>query len=414
MTAERMNRNLFFFVGVCLVAPLFSQSNTNSNLTKEETYPVRIILEARLDAKFYQVEWLENDEINGQADAPPEQSLREKVTRTEIKTDLPVRFKYFRLRSAYRDDLFGPWGQVVEIPRHQKAATKTDKDKNTEEKLTPEAEKKRKTQEVFAQVIDKDGREKWVLRGSSVSADKLESANPLFYDVESLSEKDAPENTNGRKKYEGPVQFLRPGQYKMNLYNTDDMTKPEPLRTLIFWVYTDVPRTYVKFFAPFLHGKGGFTVGGKTKIALIPQIGGAAIDKIEYRIYADGEKPGTWQKYIDEIEVNSFAKGKYGFYNFEYQATNVAGALEPAQLRRMLIDAHAPVVENLPADGGKTLLNITDENFPIVVRIYQGGKLIEDKYFKMWSARDSLRLPTGQGLEIRVIDLLGNETIIRK
>lgn len=150
MTAERMNRNLFFFVGVCLVAPLFSQSNTNSNLTKEETYPVRIILEARPDAKFYQVEWLENDEINGQADAPPEQSLREKVTRTEIKTDLPVRFKYFRLRSAYRDDLFGPWGQVVEIPRHQKAATKTDKDKNTEEKLTPEAEKKRKTQEVFA------------------------------------------------------------------------------------------------------------------------------------------------------------------------------------------------------------------------------------------------------------------------
>ena len=179
MTAERMYRILVFSVGVCLVAPLLSQSNTNSNPTKEETYPVRIILEARPDAKFYQVEWLENDEINGQADAPPEQSMREKVTRTEIKTDLPVRFKYFRLRSAYRDDLFGPWGQVVEIPRHQKTAAKNGKEKT--EKLTPEAEKKRKTQEIFAQVIDKEGREKWVLRGNSVAADKLENANPLFY-----------------------------------------------------------------------------------------------------------------------------------------------------------------------------------------------------------------------------------------
>lgn len=411
MIAERMYRILAFSAGVFLAAPAFPQNSTAVTDTKEETYPVRIILEARPDAKFYQVEWLENDEINGQADAPPEQSRRERVTRTEIKTVLPVRFKFFRLRSAYREDLFGPWGQVVEIPRHRPVA-KNDKDKI--EKLTPEAEKKLKIREVFAQVIDKDGKEKWVLRGNSVAADKLESAKPLYYDVECLSEKDAPENTNGRKKYEGPVQFLRAGQYKMNLYNTDEMSKTEPLRTLIFWVYTDIPRTYVKFYAPFLHGKGGFTVGGKTKIALIPQIGGAAIDKIEYRIYADGEKPGAWQKYLDEIEVDAFAKGKYGFYNVEYQATNVAGAIEPAEHRRMLIDAHAPVVENLPADGGKTMLNISDENFPIVIRIYQGGKLIEDKYFKMWSARDSLRLPAGQGLEIRVIDLLGNETVIRK
>lgn len=412
MTAERMYRVLAFFAGLFLALPAFSQNSPDTKDSKEETYPVRIILEARPDAKFYQVEWLENDEINGQADAPAGQSRREKVTRTEIKTDLPVRFKFFRLRSAYREDLFGPWGQVVEIPRHNKPLAKNDKDKP--QKLTPEDEKKLKTREVLAQVIDKDGKEKWVLRGNSLAADKLESANPLYYDVECLSEKDAPENTNGRKKYEGPVQFLRAGQYKMNLYNTDDMTKTEPLRTLIFWVYTDLPRTYVKFYAPFLHGKGGFTVGGKTKIALIPQIGGAAIDKIEYRIYADGEKPGTWQKYLDEIEIDSFAKGKYGFYNVEYQATNVAGAVEPPELRRMQIDAHAPVVENLPAEGGKTRLNITDENFPIVIRIYQGGKLIEDKYFKMWSARDSLQLPAGQGFEIRVIDLLGNETVIRK
>lgn len=413
MIAERMYRILFFSAGVLFAAPLFPQDSgkpQDAN-SKEDTYPVRIILEARPDAKFYQVEWLESDEINGQADAPPDQSRRERVTRTEIKTDLPVRFKFFRLRSAYREDLFGPWGQVVEIPRHKPLAKD---DKSKEEKLTPDAEKKLKTREVFAQVIDKDGKEKWVLRGNNVAADKLESARPLFYDVECLSEKDAPENTNGRKKYEGPVQFLRAGQYKMNLYNTDDMAKTEPLRTIIFWVYTDVPRTYVKFYAPFLHGKGGFTVGGKTKIALIPQIGGAAIDKIEYRIYADGEKPGAWQKYLDEIEVDSFAKGKYGFYNVEYQATNVAGAIEPPEQRRMLIDAHAPVVENLPTEGGASMLNIKDENFPIVIRIYQGGKLVEDKYFKMWRARDSLRLPTGQGLEIRVIDLLGNETVIKK
>ena len=328
MTAERLYRVLAFAAAAFYVFPALAQKSPDRDPAKEATYPVRIILEARPDAKFYQVEWLENDEINGQADALPEQSRREKVTRTEIKTDLPVRFKYFRLRSAYREDLFGPWGQVVEIPRQHKPLTKNDNDKNKDGKLTPEAERKLKTREVFAQVIDKDGKEKWVLRGNSVAADKLESARPLYYDVECLSEKDAPENTNGRKKCEGPVPFLRAGQFRMNLYDNDDPAKTEPLRSLTFWVYTDLPRTYVKFYAPFLHGKGGFTIGGKTKIALIPQLGGAATDKIEYRIYADGEKPGAWQKYLDEIPVDTFAKGKYGFYNVEYQATNVAGATE--------------------------------------------------------------------------------------
>src|SRR6185436_12604046 len=88
----------------------------------EETYPVRIILEPRFDAKFYQVEWLENNDIEGQAAAPAKASLKEKITKTDIRRNLPVRFKYFRLRSAYRDGLYGPWGDVVEIQRPVKTA----------------------------------------------------------------------------------------------------------------------------------------------------------------------------------------------------------------------------------------------------------------------------------------------------
>jgi hypothetical protein len=375
---------------------------------KEETYPVRIILEPRMDAKFYQVEWLENNDVEGQAAAPAKASLKEKITKTEIRRSLPVRFKYFRLRSAYRDGLYGPWGDVVEIQRPVKVVQKPEKPEKPPE-IKPGSD-----QDIFVRVIDKNGKEKWVLKGNAVPADRLAKDNPLFYDVESLIDPEAEENTKGRKKYEGPVPFTRPGQYKMNLYANEDATGA-PLQTWIFWVYTDVPRTYVKFFAPFLHGKGGFTVGGKTKIALLPQFSQVATDKIEYRVYKDGAAPGAWVKYEDEIEVNSFAKGQYGYFNVEFQTTNVSGVTEPFQHRRMLIDATGPLIEEVPGGAQGTLqFSFKDENFPIVVRAYQGGKLIEDKYFKFWNARDVVKLPAGAGLEIKAIDLLGNETILKK
>lgn len=384
-------------------------SATVSEESKEETYPVRIILEPRQDAKFYQVEWLEHNGLIGQAEAPAGTSLREKVTRAEIRTNLPVRFRYFRLRSAYRDGLFGPWGPVVEIQRHKPIAKKDDKPEEL-----PNGAKPIRNQDAFAQVIDRNGKEKWVLRGGTLALDKLDRNNPLFYEVECLTEKDAPENTNGRKKYEGPVPFTRNGQFKLSIFKTDDPSKTEPIQTWIFWVYTEKPRTYVKFYAPFLHGKGGFTVGGKTKIGFFPLNEGAPIDKIEYRIYAEGTAAGTWQKYSDDIEVLSFAKGKYGYYIVEFQATNVAGSVEEAQSRRMLMDARAPVVEEGIAQDGVKALLLKDENFPIVVRIYQNGKLIEDKYFKQWRANDIIRLPAEGGVEVHVIDLLGNETVIKK
>jgi len=394
-------------LGFALAGNSFPQENKD-----EETYPVRIILEPRPDAKFYQVEWLENNDIKEQQEAPAQLSRRDKITRTEIKTNLPVRFRYFRLRSAYRDGLYGPWGEIVEIQRPVKSAAK-EPVKQPDEPPAAKGAKPVRPQEVFAQVIDKDGRARWVLRGKSVAADKLDQNNPLFYDVEAIGNKEAPENTNGRKKYEGPVTFENAGQYKMNLYNTEDTAVTEPIQTWIFWVYTDIPRTYAKFYAPFLHGKGGFTVGAKTKIALIPEFGHAPNDKMEYRIYAEGSQPGAWNKYLDEIEVASFAKGKYGFYIVEFQATNVAGVVEPMQTRRMLIDARAPAVEEGSGEGGVKTLILKDENFPIVVRIYQNGKLVEDKYFKQWRANDVIKLPAGS-VEVHIIDLLGNEVVIKK
>lgn len=401
-------RPLFFIRLFILVAVIFGGAALLTQATstdKEETYPVRIILEPRSDAKFYQVEWLENNDIEGQAVAPAKTSLKEKITKTEIRRSLPVRFKYFRLRSAYRDGLYGPWGDVVEIQRPVKIIQKPEK---------PPEKKPGDDQDVFVRVIDKNGKEKWVLKGNAVPADRLAKDNPLFYDVESLIDPEAEENTKGRKKYEGPIAFTRPGQFKMNLYANEDATGA-PVQTWIFWVYTDVPRTYVKFFAPFLHGKGGFTVGGKTKIALLPQFSQVATDKIEYRVYKDGATPGAWVKYEDEIEVNSFAKGQYGYFNVEFQQTNVSGITEVPQHRRMLIDATGPVIEEVPGGAQGTLqFSFKDENFPIVVRAYQGGKLIEDKYFKFWNARDVVKLPAGAGLEIKAIDLLGNETILKK
>lgn len=407
-----------------------------------ETYPVRIIIEPRPDAKFYQIEWLENNEIEGQAEAPADKSEKQKIIKTDIRRNLPVRFRYFRLRSAYRENLYGPWGEIVEIPRPIKSANNTNKpETDPAVNHNPEGGNKPATnnspeggnkpanngvkpgpgakpvlpQDVFAQVIDKDGKIKWVLRGASVPADRLDGNNPLYYDVTCLTDTNAPENTNGRKRYEGPIPFTRAGQYKMNLYSSEDPAQTEPLQTWIFWVYTEVPRSYVKFYAPFLHGKGGFTVGGKTKIALKTHASPVAVDKIEYRIYPEGGQPGAWTRYEDEIEVNSFARDQYGFFNIEYQATNVAGATEPPQMRRMLIDAKGPVIEEVPAEsqGGEVQLSFKDENFPVVVRVYQGTTMVEDKYFKFWRAHDVMKMPAA-GSVIHAIDLLGNETVLKK
>ena len=423
-----------------LGALVYAQDNT----ADDDTYPVRIILEPRPDARFYQVEWLEGNEISGEEEAPTGSSLREKITRTEIRRNLPLRFRYFRLRSAYRDGLYGPWGEVVEIQRPTRVAKKDKKKpdtgagqatgtepatgnqqgKDTAAAVKP-AKKKSSTkhseeakplepQDVFAQVIDKDGKEKWVLRGKSVAAERLDETTPLWYDVECLTERDAPENTNGRRRYDGPVPFTRAGQYRMNLYNSDDNSQNKPLQTWVFWVYTDVPRTYVKFYAPFLHGRGGFIVGGKTKISLSSQFAGAAIDRIDYRVFAEGATPGAWQKYEDDVEVSSFAQGHYGYYNIEYRATNVAGSVEPPQIRRMLIDSRGPAIEERAGEDGSAGFTFTDGHFPIVVRIYQNGTLVQDMYFKQWKASETVRAPAGAGYEIHAIDLLGNETVLKK
>jgi len=426
-------RSIAGLMGLFLLLIVATANVAGQSAQPEETYPVRIILEARPDARFYQIEWLENDEVSTDAEATDKTALREKVTRTEIKRNLPVRFRYFRLRSAYRDNLFGPWGDVVQIQRPIKSASnandklpngdkqpaqKTDTDKKpTTSGQKTDADKKpaKKTetqpeQNVFAPIVDRNGRQKWILRGNSVAADQLSSVKPLYYDVECLTEKDAPENTNGRKLYESPVQFMRAGQYKMSLYKSADPADSEAIQTYIFWVYTDIPRTYVKFYAPFLHSRGGFTVGGKTRIALMPEYSPAAVDKVEYRIFAEGTTAGPWQKYEDEIAVNSFAQNQYGFFIVEYRTTNMAGNTEAPQQRRMLVDARGPQVEELPAENGERRLVLKDENFPIIIRIYAGDRLIEDKYYKMWKANDYVKVPA-EATQIKVIDLLGNETL---
>lgn len=396
-------KNIVKFLGMTLGVLSIGAAVMAQTKSTEPTYPVRILFEPRPDAKFYQIEWLEDDKLKGQATASKDKSQQEKITKTEIRRDLPMRFKYFRMRSAYRDDLYGAWGEIVEIQRVDKTAN--NKPNNNKPAAKTE-------QDVFVQVIDREGKAKWVLRGTSVPVERLSEIKPIFYDVECLTEKNAPENTNGRKLYQGPIPFTRAGQYKMNLYASENASDAKPLQTWIFWVYTETPHSYVKFYAPFLHGKGGFTVGGKTKIALLTHHSQTAIDKVEYSIRPAGSASGPMQKYDDEIEVNSFAKDRYGRYEIEYQTTSVTGAQELKQTRTILIDAKGPVIEEVEREG-KKVLTFRDENFPIVVRIYKNGVLVSDQYFKQWKSIDALEIPEA-GSEIRAIDLLGNETVLKK
>jgi hypothetical protein len=80
----------------------------------------------------------------------------------------------------------------------------------------------------------------------------------------------------------------------------------------------------------------------------------------------------------------------------------------------MLIDSRGPVIEERTNEDGSAGFVFSDEHFPIVVRVYQNGALVQDMYFKQWKANEMVRAPAGGAYEIRAIDLLGNETILKK
>ena len=243
---------------------------------------------------------------------------------------------------------------------------------------------------------------------------KLVSANPAYYELQNLTDPQAPENQNGRKKYETPLQIQKPGKYEITLFASDSPNDKKILQKIIFWVYVDAPTTTVKFYAPFIHGKGGFIVGGKSKIGMVTQNTQSAIDYIQYRIYKTGDPSGEFKKYEDEIEVNSFAHGQSGSFTFEYKATDVAGNEEASQKQMIHVDAKGPEVSEISATEGKLRLKIFDENFPVVVRIYEGDRLIEDRYFRFFEPNEYIEFSKMQGVTIKAIDLLGNETILQR
>ncbi|HRP69273.1 MAG TPA: hypothetical protein PLY93_07055 [Turneriella sp.] len=350
------------FTGILIF--LLAGASVSLLQAESETYPVRIIFEPRPDAKFYQIEWLENDDVHPTDKADPQKSRIEKITNVEIDRELETRFRYFRLRSAYRDGLYGPWGEVVTITR---SAKRPEKQNPTEENASTGPQTNDGTKNADSTPAEKN-----------IHTEKAETSIPI----------EKAENTENQ---EPPAQQTQA---------TGGI---------------GAPRTYVKFYAPFIHGKGGFTVGGKTKIALRSQVTSPTVEKINYRIYKEGADAGAWQQYENEIEVSSFSQNEYRYYTIEYQATSKSGIVETAQTRRMLIDTTGPeIIEVSNENKAELQFSFKDENYPIVVRVYHNGKLIADKYFKFWNAHDIVKVPSEQGLEIKAIDLLGNEAILKR
>lgn len=330
----------------------------------EATYPVRILLEPRKDAKFYQIEWLEYGEIERDDEAPESKSLKEKITDTTIERELPVRFQFFRLRSAYKEGLFGPWGDVVRIPRAQATTNPVEK------------------------------------------SDKSEITNQPTDSTSSASENFSTENqrTDGNPTDE---------EKNHNANHAPQDTKKDNAAQVS--LSGEVPHTYAQFYAPFLYGRDGFIVGLKTKIVLTAKTQSTPIEKIEYRVWAQGASAPEWKKYADGISVASFAQGAYGLFFIEYRATTAAGLTGPVKQNQVRVDTTGPKIEETEAKNGKPRFIFQDENYPIVVRIYRSGTLVQDVYFKQWRSNDFVEIQgEAQGYEIRAIDLLGNESTLQK
>lgn len=390
---HKFNFLYFLLANFLLVANIPLNADTQDG--EESTYPVRIILEPREDAKFYQIEWLEDKNITPKQKANPKKSLREKITSVEIDKRLPTRFRYFRLRSAYREGLFGPWGDIVEISRSTKQAHNVEAPNEnsanantTEENQQDETKSKPPLDDTS---VDTREENKTTDARTQISKQPTESSK-------------ATNNTDNNNPVDGSKDGVNQAQS-----TNQSSTTTERNATMGY------PRTYVKFYAPFISGKGGFIVGAKTKISLRPQGVWAGASTIEYRIYKEGAGAPPWQKYESEIEVASFAKDEFGYYKIEFKATNSAGITEPLQTRRMLIDTTGPKITELANDAaGNLQFSFKDENYPIVVRVYRDGKLIADEYFRFWDIRDIVKVPAQPGLEIKAIDLLGNETSLKK
>lgn len=343
------------FALLCVSAPVLQAEEKG-----EATYPVRILLEPRKDAKFYQIEWLETGDMKPSEDAEPMRSLQEKITGTLIEREIPVRFEFFRLRSAYKEGLFGPWGDVVRIPRAQ-AAEKSDKGEAADQ-----------TADSSSSASENLSAENQRNDGNPTDEEKTDNANHT------------PQDTTKDDRAQAPLSG-------------------------------EVPHTYAQFYAPFLYGHDGFIVGLKTKIVLTAKTQSTPIEKIEYRVWAQGASAPEWQKYADGISVASFAQGAYGLFFIEYRATTVAGVTGPAKQNQVRVDTTGPKIEETEAKNGKPRFIFQDENYPIVVRVYRSGTLVQDVYFKQWKSNDFVEIQgAAQGYEIRAIDLLGNESSLQK
>lgn len=403
----------------------------------DDTFQVTVFFEPSPGAIYYIVEWLEKKMSD--KDAPsPKSSMRDKVEESPIKRRLPHRFEYFRIRSAMKNQVYGPWSEIIKIEKPVPKIITKKKNDNTESTSTKDVNKKdpesiskkdtksdttktsetteKKTQQpekIFASIIQPGGGEKLVLIGNKLDLNKILDRDPLYYTLADITPgteqaMKPPKRPLPRKKYDKtPLQFDKPGMYEVEIFETPEpVLNQKPIKRIVFWIDLHPPESRVEIWPPISFDRYGMWVGGKAKILIKTWDKISQAEFTYFRIYEPGTIPGPFVRYDSKITPDNYVAGKRGKHILEFYSVDLAGNTEKNKSQTVLFDAQGPSYARANYRG-KIRIIFTDDNYPLQLKVTKGGSVIlNDKYYN----EQTVEINPGEELLYEGTDLLGNKS----
>lgn len=390
-----MNRKvvLHLFYRYLLSGLLLMSSSIMANSTTRE---VEINFQLRERAIYYQIEWLNKDQVTVDKDNVQSSPIRKSVARD---------VKYFKIRSVMNGDIAGPWGEIVDLEKYLSGSSSTTSSTTSTTDTTTDSNS--------ATTTTKDG-------VFTYFTDKTKANSLPFLLPESLSKNDLGDfdsdvyySLNGSrplKLFDEPLNFDRTGKYTLSLYNNSEPTKESHIETRNFMVDRTPPNISARFMPPFYGHNSLIYLGQSARVDFNARDNMTGIDKIFFRL-RPGYKEKAFMTYRGEIRARHLVGKVEQKALFEYFAVDKAGNRSINRGVEVFVDTLAPRIDDKQTKiGAKTMrLYFPDTSVPVEVEIFSQGKQIKkDKVYNLMYL-DIKDIPGGErSLTIKTSDYMLN------
>ncbi len=365
---------------------------------------VVITFETDPNADFYHIEWLKEKPRSGAKLSDADRFI-EKVTTSPIRKQLPIEYRFFRMRTA-AGGYYSRWGEVISLEKSTEKLTvqaderpdDSDKlrrhtEKQTEakaendrtvagksdinEKDTPDKKDSGGDVESLRTQLPKDdccfrtvmieGRPQKILAGRELPLAELTFERPLYYSLDG----------GEIKSYEQPLQFRNDGEHRLDIF-VGPLPRQRRLRTIWFRVDNSAPVTTLGLFQPVIYDGGQLWITGTSRLELKSEDPGSGVAFIRYRFYKNEESAPEFRDYRGEFSLLPKLADIEQEVLFEFFAEDQNGNREKTKRVTIHIDTLAPrmrVAEQAPKGYHRLLLE--EKSTPVLVEIYDAlGKLV--------------------------------------